>query len=140
MARRCLAPDMCLGPLADQQVRLAHSHVIISCHARRCLAPDVWLGPLADRLVRLALQLLTRYATWLRAGLDARVGAAHAPADPALQPGQVSATHPRAFQGLENFEGLSWGVPPYLGIRRQKLVLCARTCRPVRAAPDSDSE
>lgn len=54
---------------------------------RRCTAPDVWLPPLADRLVRLALQLLARYATWLRAGLEARSSAAYS-TDPA-QPAQV---------------------------------------------------
>jgi hypothetical protein len=52
----------------------------------------VWLPPLADRFVRLALQLLARYATWLRAGLAARsaaMSAAGAAAPAQTQVGQM---------------------------------------------------
>ena len=62
----------------------------------RCFAEDVWLPPLADRFVRLALQLLARYATWLRAGLAARSAATSAAAAGAPAQQQVGIpTHSR---------------------------------------------
>jgi hypothetical protein len=51
----------------------------------------VWLQPLADRFLRLVLQLLSRFAAWLSAGLDTRLGTVAAAATP---PADAESQHP----------------------------------------------
>ncbi len=60
---------------------------------QQCCSRQVCLAPLTDRFLRLLLQLLTRYASWLHDGLQARSHQPNAPspAEPSDQVGSSTA-------------------------------------------------
>ena len=56
----------------------AHATASLVCCLRRCWSEDVFLPSLTHRLLRLTLQLIARYATWIRTGLAGEWGTSSA--------------------------------------------------------------
>eukprot|EP00188_Purpureofilum_apyrenoidigerum_P000462 Plantae.Rhodophyta-Purpureofilum_apyrenoidigerum.ctg12022.p1 GENE.Plantae.Rhodophyta-Purpureofilum_apyrenoidigerum.ctg12022~~Plantae.Rhodophyta-Purpureofilum_apyrenoidigerum.ctg12022.p1 ORF type:complete len:712 (-),score=153.91 Plantae.Rhodophyta-Purpureofilum_apyrenoidigerum.ctg12022:643-2778(-) len=53
--------------------QLESTRALVKC-LRRCWEDDVYLKPLTHRLLKLSLQLMSRYTTWIRTGLQGQWG------------------------------------------------------------------
>ncbi|KAJ9568385.1 hypothetical protein OSB04_004351 [Centaurea solstitialis] len=56
---------------SSQSITLKQSHTLMEC-LRSCWREDVLVISISDKFLRLTLQLVSRYANWLSAGLSAR--------------------------------------------------------------------